>query len=166
MAQLIKPVVVNKPLPTKLQIRDSTINFIVLHYDAGGSYTTTRRTLINRHLSYHYYIQRDGKIIKMVDPKYKASHVGISYFRGYIRLNSYSIGICLQNDSNQLYTEAQYNSTAWLISNLQKRYTDSTSKIVVGHSDVATPFGRKHDPGPMFNWGILRRKITNYTKDK
>jgi AmpD protein len=32
-----------------------------------------------------------------------------------------------------------------------------TRKRIVGHSDVAP--GRKHDPGPSFDWGRLRRTI-------
>ena len=73
MAQLIVPTLLNKPLPSKKTVRGAT-NYIVLHYDDGGSYKSTRRTLIKKRNSYHYYIQRDGTIIKLIDPKYEASH--------------------------------------------------------------------------------------------
>lgn len=162
IAQLLVPTIRSHPLPIKKDIRDSTVNFIVLHYDAGDSYNVARRTLIKRHLSYHYYIQRDGKIVKMVDPKYKASHVGLSYFKGYVRLNKYSIGICLQNNSKQPYTETQYNSLAYLISHLQKRYPDSTARVIVGHGDIAFPLGRKKDPGVLFDWQLLGNNLSKW----
>jgi len=159
VVQLIVPTLLNKPLPSKKSARSITANYIVLHYDDGGSYTSTRRTLINKRNSYHYYIQRDGTIIKLIDPKYQASHAGISYYKGMVRLNKYSIGICLQNDPPEAYTEKQYNSVAWLINVLQHKYKDSTTKVLLGHSDIAFPRGRKQDPGVHFNWEKLRHHI-------
>ena len=47
MAQLIVPTLLNKPLPSKKTVRGAT-NYIVLHYDDGGSYKSTRRTLIKK----------------------------------------------------------------------------------------------------------------------
>lgn len=164
--QLQAPTIENKPLPVKREIRDTTTNFVILHYDDGESYDIARRTLIRRKLSYHYYIKRDGKIIQLVDPKYKASHVGLSYYKGYVRLNKYSIGICLQNNSKQPYTEEQYKNLAWLVNKLQTRFPDSTSKQVIGHSHVATPFGRKIDPGEMFDWDKLNKYITEIRNEQ
>ena len=161
IAQLIVPTLLNKPLPVKKTVRGAT-NYIVLHYDDGGSYKSTRRTLIKKRNSYHYYIQRDGTIIKLIDPKYEASHAGISYYKGKFRLNKYSIGICLQNDPPEAYTEKQYNSVAWLINELQLRYKDSTSKVIIGHSDIALPRGRKLDPGKHFSWITLYTHINRW----
>lgn len=162
--QLVVPTITNHPLPIKRELRDSTVNFIVLHYDDGDSYDVARRTLIRRGLSYHYYIRRDGRIVQMVDPKYKASHAGLSYFRGYIRLNNYSIGICLQNNSRQTYTEVQYNSLSYLVSQLQRRYMDSTSQVIIGHDEIAFPPGRKRDPGRLFNWTIFRNNLSLWNR--
>ena len=162
MAQLIVPTLLNKPLPVKKTVRSTTANYIILHYDDGGSYKSTRRTLIKKRNSYHYYIQRDGTIVKLIDPKYEASHAGISYYKGKFRLNKYSIGICLQNDPPEAYTEKQYNSAGWLIKQLQSRYKDSTSKVIIGHSDIAFPRGRKIDPGKHFDWEKLRVNINKW----
>lgn len=162
IAQLLAPTLLNKPLPSKKTVRSTTINYIVLHYDDGGSYKSTRRTLIKKRNSYHYYIQRDGTIIKLIDPKYEASHAGISYYKGKFRLNKYSIGICLQNDPPEAYTEKQYNSAGWLIKQLQSRYNDSTSKVIIGHSDIAFPRGRKIDPGKHFDWEKLHVNINKW----
>ena len=158
IAQLIAPTLLNKPLSVKKTVRGH-INYIVLHYDDGGSYKSTRRYLNKKGKSYHYYIQRDGTIIKLIDPKYEASHAGVSFYKGKIRLNKYSIGICLQNAPPEAYTEKQYNSAGWLIKQLQSRYKDSTSKIVIGHSDIAFPRGRKVDTGKHFKWKQLNKYI-------
>lgn len=159
LLQLAEPTVIDKPLPRAIKgIRDTaSTNFIVLHYDDGDGYEVARRTLIKRHLAYHYYIERSGRIIKLVDPKYEISHAGPSLWRSYLRMNLYSIGICLQNNPPQEYTEVQYTSLAWLIKVLQARFKDkdSTARTILGHGDIATPRGRKQDPGDHFDWGKL-----------
>ena len=162
MAQLLAPTLLHKPLRSEKKIRSTAANYIVLHYDEGGSYKSTRRALIKKGNSYHYYIQRDGTIIKLIDPKYEASHAGISYYKKKVRLNKYSIGICLQNNPPEAYTEQQYNSAAWLIKQLQSRYKDSTSKVIIGHSDIAFPRGRKIDPGQHFDWEKLYVNINKW----
>ena len=159
IAQLLAPTVLSKPLPIQKKLRSTTANYIVLHYDDGGSYKSTRNTLIKKKNGYHYYIQRNGVIIKLIDTKYQANHAGISYYKGMFRLNKYSIGICLQNDPPQAYTEAQYKSTAWLIDVLQNKYKDSTTQVLLGHSDIAIPRGRKEDPGSHFDWKKLQHYI-------
>lgn len=149
---------INRPLPIKkVERRDTTRNFIVLHYDGSGNYSSARRWLIKKRNSYHYYIERSGRIIKLVDPKYQANHAGVSLWRTYLRMNKYSIGICLQNKPPQSYTEAQYTSLTWLIKQMQNRFKDkdSTAHVILGHSDVAVPRGRKEDPGEHFDWDKL-----------
>jgi N-acetyl-anhydromuramyl-L-alanine amidase AmpD len=112
--------------------------------------------LKRRHKSYHYIIARDGTIYKLVDPKYEATHAGISRWDGHITLNDKSIGIALNNNSRDPYTDEQYISLIWLIKQLQDRYPDITTDRIVGHSDVAWPRGRKQDPGNHFEWERLR----------
>lgn len=152
-----QPKIINDFLPKKrLELRDTTRNYIIIHNDGGsGGYRSARSTLIKRRLSYHYYIKRDGTIIKLLDPKYQASHVGYSMWKGLFRINKYSIGICLENGITKPYTTAQYQSSAWLIKQLRERYRDTTTYTVVGHSDVALPLGRKDDPGSNFDWKKL-----------
>lgn len=150
------PLLLNKPIPHKKELRNENFNYIILHADEGNGYSGTRSSLIKKRNGYHYYIQRNGTIIKMIDPRYKASHAGVSYYKGKIRMNNYSIGIAFENNEKQLYTEKQYVSAAWLISELQDRYPDSTSRIILGHSDIALPRGRKHDPGKNFDWKKLQ----------
>lgn len=160
--QLLAPKIIQKPLPGRYHPRDTTINYIILHYDEGGSYSSARRTLIKRGNSYHYYIKKDGTIVQLVDDVNEAGHAGLSYFRGLVRINKYSIGICFENKPPNPYTIKQYTSAGWLIRKLQLKYPDSTSKVVVGHSDVAWPRWRKIDPGSRFNWELLHQKIEYY----
>lgn len=151
--------VVNNILPGKHDLRDTSMNYIVLHYDESKSYSGTRRFLLLKGNSYHYYVKRDGTIVKLLDPKYKANHAGLSYYNKLFNMNNYSIGICLQNKAPQRYTKNQYKSLSWLILELQKRYDDSTSRVILGHSDIAFPRGRKKDPGKHFSWIYLRTMI-------
>lgn len=157
---LLQIKVIDKPIPIRYKpLRDTTENYIVLHYDENDNYFGTRQWLIKKGNSYHYYIERNGTIIKMVDPKYEAGHAGASLWNGHLRMNKYSIGICLENKPPQQYTQAQYISLSWLIKVLQKRFDDPTSHVILGHSDVAIPRGRKQDPGPQFDWNELRRLL-------
>jgi N-acetyl-anhydromuramyl-L-alanine amidase AmpD len=162
LAQLVAPTLIDAPLPIRnKEFRDTTKNYIILHNDGGGNYNIARRTLIKRRLSYHYYIKTDGTIIKLLDPKYQASHVGYSYWNGMFRINRYSIGICFENNGNTNFTNKQYYSSAWLITELQKRFPDQTSHTIIGHSDVALPLGRKADPGKLFDWKRLQYNMGN-----
>jgi N-acetylmuramoyl-L-alanine amidase len=154
--QLQVPNVIVNPIPHKKEIRNSGNNYIVLHSDEGSGYTSTRRFLIRKGNSYHYYIKRSGDVVKLIDPKYKASHAGISFYEGKFGMNSHSIGIALQNNNKQTYTEKQYTSLTWLITQLRSRYKDSTSNVILRHSDIALPRGRRNDPGENFSMEKLK----------
>lgn len=162
--QLNAPVVINNPLPIRKEKRNASLNYIVLHSDEGSSYKSTRSFLIRKRNSYHYYIKRNGDIVKMIDPMYKANHAGLSFYKGKFRMNNYSIGIALQNNMRQEYTDRQYASLAWLTCVLRKRYPDSTSSIILRHSDIAIPRGRKNDPGDNFSSTILNSHLTLCSK--
>lgn len=162
--QLFIPTITTDILPGKHSLRDTTVNYIVLHYDDGKSYKSVRQFLIKKGNSYHYYIKRDGTIVKLLDTKYEAGHAGLSFYKKYVRMNRYTIGICLQNKPPQQYTKEQYISAAWLIRQLQKKYTDSTARIILGHSEIAIPRGRKKDPGKHFNWKKLHALIRHKEK--
>lgn len=148
------PTVIKRSMSVR-DLRDTTHNVVVIHYDSGGSIASVIRYLRKRHASYNYIIDRNGKIIETVDPRFKANHAGISRFDGLYALNWYSIGICLHNSPPQPYTAAQYTSLAWLVKRLQHRWPDITQDRIVGHETVAFPFGRKHDPGKQFEWPRL-----------
>jgi len=143
---------INKmPLPAR-GIRDSTQNYIVLHND--GSNMTARQThgvLSSRGLSYHYFVARDGNIYEYVNPKYIARHTGVSFHKGMLNWNNFSIGICLQGMNGLIYSNQQYESLGRLIQQLHNRYPDSKSRPILTHAEVAFPPGRKKDPGETFD---------------
>lgn len=150
------PKVINTPFP-RGDRRDTTNNYIVLHYDASMDFKTTFRWLKRKKNSYHYFIRRDGTIHKLIDPAYQANHAGLSFWDNNLRMNKYSIGICLQNDGKIAYTDQQYASLLWLINIQKKRFHDITEERIIGHSDIAIPRGRKSDPGDHFDWTRIGR---------
>jgi AmpD protein len=152
------PKVVNRPFPAK-QRRDTSVTYIVIHYDSSPDPKTTFNFLKRKRNSYNYYIARNGTIYKMIDPAYKANHAGLSFYDGHVRMNNYSIGICFENKYPQAYTDAQYKSGAWLVSKLYERFPDARTHPLLGHSDIAIPRGRKHDPGDHFSWSTFHSLI-------
>lgn len=147
-------------------IRDSISNIIVIHYDDGTNSKHTLKYLRRSGKSYHYYITKNGLIYKLIDPKYKAYHAGKSEWNGMNELNDYSIGICFENDGVESYTYKQYLSGAWLINKLKHRYRDINDSKIVGHSEVAYPENRKHDPGDKFDWNTFYTLIHAYNNEK
>jgi len=108
-------------------------------------------TIHHLRVSAHYFIRRDGVLIRFVDPDMRAWHAGVSNWQGRERCNDFSIGIELEGCDTLPFEPAQYEQLARLIVDLEKSYP---IEAVVGHSDIAP--GRKTDPGPCFDWDRLR----------
>jgi AmpD protein len=102
-------------------------------------------------VSAHFLVRRDGELIQFVDTARRAWHAGISCWRGRERCNDFSIGIELEGADDQEFTARQYHCLAALVRTLRARYP---IEAVVGHADIAA--GRKTDPGPHFDWHLLR----------
>ncbi len=100
-------------------------------------------------LSAHYLIERDGRIIEMVSPAYRAWHAGVSRFKDTPNCNDYSIGIELVGGDFIKFESEQYNSLNVLIDDLKGSYP---VQDIIGHEDISIPKGRKKDPGSMFDW--------------
>lgn len=107
-------------------------------------------TIHSLRVSAHYFIRRDGQLIRFVDPALRAWHAGVSNWKGRERCNDFSIGIELEGCDTLPFEDAQYGQLARLIVELKKHYP---IEDVVGHSDIAP--GRKTDPGPCFDWARL-----------
>jgi N-acetylmuramoyl-L-alanine amidase len=56
------------------------------------------------------------------------------------------------------FAEPQLEAVARLCAEIAGRHGITTDGLV-GHSEVATPSGRKIDPGPLFPWRRLRRAL-------
>lgn len=120
-----------------------------------------QKILIASPASYHDYIDRDGVLWRFVDHKYRAWHAGKSRCKGWKNLNDNFIGIALAGTNKEPFTEAQYETLAWLLVDYIQRYSILTDNIK-GHEQVSGPKVRKDykpDPGIYFDWLYLGAKI-------
>lgn len=104
-------------------------------------------------VSSHFLIRRDGELIQFVACGKRAWHAGQSEWRGRSRCNDFSVGIELEGADDMPFEDIQYLQLADLVHALQRAYPIGDC---VGHSDIATPTGRKTDPGPYFDWPRFR----------
>ena len=107
-------------------------------------------------VSSHFLIRRDDELIQFVPCARRAWHAGQSEWRGRSRCNDFSVSIELEGADDQPFADSQYASLADLTRALRHAYP---IKDCVGHSDIATPPGRKTDPGPHFDWARFRSLI-------
>ena len=119
-------------------------NLFLHHFDNGA--------LAHLHVSAHFLVRRDGRLLQFVSCNERAWHAGVSRFRGRAHCNDFSIGIELEGTDDIPYETTQYGMLARLLKALAHRYP---IRHVAGHSDVAPE--RKTDPGPAFDWARLRR---------
>jgi AmpD protein len=104
-------------------------------------------------VSSHFLIRRDDELIQFVPCARRAWHAGQSEWRGRSRCNDFSVSIELEGADDQPFADSQYALLADLTRALRRAYP---IKDCVGHSDIATPPGRKTDPGPHFDWARFR----------
>lgn len=102
-------------------------------------------------VSAHFFITRAGRIWQFVDCDQRAWHAGASCWRGRGNCNDDSIGIELEGLEGLGFEAAQYDALARLCADLVVHYP---IRHVAGHEHIAP--GRKHDPGPGFDWPRLR----------
>lgn len=102
-------------------------------------------------VSAHFFIRRTGEIAQFVSTHERAWHAGQSSYRGRAQCNDYSIGIELEGLEGQTFEQAQYLQLAMLCRDLAALHP---VQHLAGHEHVAP--GRKQDPGPGFDWRLLR----------
>ena len=139
-------------------------NFVILHHTAQKSTDQTVRTFIVKHsqVSAHYVVGRDGQVVQMVNDLLRANHAGIGKWGNDTDLNSSSIGIEIDNDGFEPYSEVQIKSVMVLLSTLKKRYKIPTANFI-GHADIAPT--RKPDPHD-FPWKRLAQKGFGFWYDE
>jgi N-acetylmuramoyl-L-alanine amidase len=98
----------------------------------------------------------------MLNDYLRAHHAGISKWGNATDLNSSSIGIEIDNNGNEPFTEQQMNSLLELLDRLKKAYNIPQTNFI-GHADVAP--GRKVDPSRYFSWQTLAEKGFGYWYD-
>ena len=111
-------------------------------------------TLVDKRVSAHFLIRREGSLAQFVACEMRAWHAGQSRWRGREDCNDFSIGVELEGTDDLPYTDAQYAMLAALTRALRRRYR---IRDIAGHADIAP--GRKTDPGPAFDWGRYRHSI-------
>jgi N-acetylmuramoyl-L-alanine amidase len=131
-------------------------NFVILHHTAQGSADQTVKTFIlkSTQTSAHYVVSRDGKVIQMVNDYLRANHAGVGKWGNELDLNSCALGIELDNNGDEPYSDAQINSLLALLETLKKKYNIPAANFI-GHSDIAPK--RKIDPNK-FPWKKLAEK--------
>lgn len=147
--------IIQKPTPHhNARPHGSGVSLLVIHADASKSEAATTSWLADpvSKVSYHYLVGRDGTVYQFVPDDRRAWHAGISEFQGVPDCNDYSIGLSFSNDQvHEEFPEAQVDAGAILAIVLCLRHGIPVSRIAP-HSAIATPAGRKHDPGPRFPW--------------
>ena len=129
---------------------------IVLHATEQGSVEESLRTLRSANsggkVSSHYLIGEDGRIYQLVADLDRAWHAGAGRWGTITDLNSASIGIEIDNDIGEPFTEAQVASVIRLLEDLTTRLSIPKTQVIA-HADMAPT--RKRDPGPLFPWKRL-----------
>lgn len=110
-------------------------------------------TIAELQVSTHFYIRRSGRVVQFVACDRRAWHAGQSCWVGVENCNDYSVGIELQGNDFEPYTEAQYESLWAVVDALRIRYPIDA---LAGHCHIAP--GRKTDPGPSFDWAAVRQR--------
>lgn len=105
-------------------------------------------------VSAHFFIRRDGELVQFVDADQRAWHAGVSCWRGRTQCNDDSIGIELEGLEGDRFEPAQYDTLTRLCQALMQRYPITH---IAGHEHIAP--GRKADPGPGFDWPLLRARL-------
>lgn len=139
-------------------------NFIIIHHTAQDSIQQTINTFtkVSSQVSAHYVIADDGHIVQMLNDYLRAWHAGVSSWGKNTDINSASIGIELDNNGKEPFSEAQITSLMALLSKLKKDYNIPTQNII-GHSDIAP--SRKKDPSALFPWKTLSENGFGLWKD-
>ncbi|MEO5995612.1 MAG: N-acetylmuramoyl-L-alanine amidase [Chitinophagaceae bacterium] len=129
-------------------------NFVIIHHTAQNSCAQTLETFTipRTQVSAHYVICKDGRIHHMLNDYLRAWHAGISKWGSLTDVNSSSIGIEIDNNGFEPFTDPQLNSLMRLLDTLKKKYTIPASNFI-GHSDIAP--SRKVDPNIYFPWKRL-----------
>jgi N-acetylmuramoyl-L-alanine amidase len=140
---------------TNLSMRRS--NFVIIHHTAQNSCEQTLQTftLTRTQVSSHYVICKDGTVHHMLNDLLRAHHAGVSKWGNTTDLNSSSIGIELDNNGFEIFSDDQINSLLLLLERLKKAYSIPASNFI-GHGDIAPT--RKNDPNWRFPWKLLAEK--------
>jgi N-acetylmuramoyl-L-alanine amidase len=139
-------------------------NFVIIHHTAQNSCEQTLKTFttVKSQVSAHYVICKDGTVHHMLNDYLRAWQAGISKWGNNTDINSSSIGIELDNNGFEPFTDPQINSLIELLGRLKTAYNIPVANFI-GHADIAP--GRKVDPNKYFPWQKLSEQGFGYWYD-
>ena len=158
MAQKIKNLYSPNFSPKRRNTKN--IKYLIIHYTGMKKTSDAIKRLIDykSEVSCHYFIKKNGDMIRMVPDSYIAWHAGKSNWKKHNFLNKLSIGIELDNPGHehgyQPFKSNQIKSLKRLIKKLKLKYKIKKENVL-GHSDIAPE--RKKDPGEKFPWYLLAK---------
>ncbi|MBI6116131.1 N-acetylmuramoyl-L-alanine amidase [Salegentibacter sp. F63223] len=129
-------------------------NYVVLHHTAQDSVKQTLNTftLPRTQVSSHYVVAKNGEIYHMLNDYLRAWHGGIGQWGNNTDLNSSSLGIEIDNNGKEKFTDLQITSLLKLLDEIKEKYNIPAENFI-GHSDIAP--SRKVDPNAYFPWKRL-----------
>jgi N-acetylmuramoyl-L-alanine amidase len=129
-------------------------NFVIIHHTAQNACDSTLRTftLPRTQVSAHYVICKDGTVHHMLNDYLRAWHAGNSKWGNMTDINSSSIGIELDNNGSEVFSDVQISSLLQVLKKLKKDNNIPAANFI-GHSDIAPK--RKVDPNKYFPWQLL-----------
>jgi N-acetylmuramoyl-L-alanine amidase len=132
-------------------------NYVIIHHTAQDSCEQTLRTftLPRTQVSSHYVICKDGTVHHMLNDLLRGHHAGVSKWGNATDLNSSSVGIEIDNNGYETFTDEQISSLLLVLDRLKKAYNIPAANFI-GHADIAP--GRKVDPNRNFPWQQLAQK--------
>jgi N-acetylmuramoyl-L-alanine amidase len=135
---------------------DRKPRLIILHATEMDSAESALQVLKSQNpsgrVSAHYLISENGRIFQLVEDTKRAWHAGAGRWQGMNDINSVSIGIELDNDGIEPFTNSQIAALIILLTDLTQRYGIPVNGVI-GHADMAPT--RKKDPGALFPWRQL-----------
>jgi N-acetylmuramoyl-L-alanine amidase len=129
-------------------------NFVIIHHTAQNGCPETLHTFttVKSQVSAHYVICKDGTVHHMLNDYLRAWQAGLSKWGNNTDINSSSIGIELDNNGFEYFTDSQISSLLILLDTLKNKYRIPPENFI-GHGDIAP--GRKVDPNWRFPWKTL-----------
>lgn len=151
------------PSPNSRARRAPAVTAVVIHDTGSRDAESAIGWLLNpaSGVSAHYVVGRDGAVYNLVPEMACAFHAGASELHGVPNVNEYSIGIEVVDADDRggdPYPEPQLAALAELVAACCLKYGIRLNRVV-GHADVATPRGRKVDPGPDFPWADFLLRV-------
>lgn len=139
-------------------------NYVIIHHTAQDSCEQTLKTftLSRTQVSSHYVICKDGTVYHMLNDLLRGHHAGVSKWGSVTDLNSSSIGIEIDNNGFEEFTEKQIISLLDILQRVKKAFNIPVANFI-GHADIAP--GRKVDPNKNFPWQRLSQEGFGYWYD-